>query len=353
MDTIQPLHFMVAAAIQVAANGAAMQEVRLLPFGTHKFRDRDEGFTLRPENAAAVMAASLAYAGAQDIPTDYDHQLVYNTGPGKGGTAEASGWIKNLRIGADGIYGDIEWTAEAAAKISAKKYRYLSPVFGVDKKTNSVTCIYNAALTNTPAIDGLTVLAAATQPKDEKMDLKALAASLSLKADADLEQIIAASKKLAEDLALATATIKTFQTAFGVKENAKNEEIVAAAAQLKEAKTAGEGEIVVSASVIAEMQTEINANRETRIAASIDTAIADGKITPAQRDLYLGMMRKDEAGITALIASAVPVLNNASTTTGQAKTNDKGLSQEQIIAASIAGVSQDEYAATLKAEENS
>jgi hypothetical protein len=53
--------------------------------------------------------------------------------PGVGGTAKAAGWIKELQVRDDGIFGRVEWTEAAAAAIKAGEYRYLSPVFFHDQ----------------------------------------------------------------------------------------------------------------------------------------------------------------------------------------------------------------------------
>ena len=346
-----------ASAIDIAANDNALQpdgtlkkRYRLLPMGKFELRGHGKTCVMTPSLALTVIANSKALLGAQEIPVDYDHQAEEALKQ-KGATAIASGWIapSSLAVEADGIYGEIHFTKAATEKILAKEYRYFSPVIGLTK-TNQIVAIVRGGLTNSPSIDNLTEIAAGQLNQEDKMDLTALAALFSLGADATLEQITAAAKKQGENLLAASAVIATFQTAFGVKENASAEEIVAASAAIKSAKPAGEGDVIVSASAIAEMQAEINASRETRLAASIDTAIAAGKITPAQREVYIGMMRKDEAGVSALIASSLPVLNNKAQIEGQAKTGESGLTEVQILAASIAGVSHADYLETLKSE---
>jgi len=59
---------------------------------------------------------------AVDIVVDYEHQTLTNS------QAPASGWIKGLSLGNDGIYAEVEWTDRAKGYLSNKEYRYLSPV---------------------------------------------------------------------------------------------------------------------------------------------------------------------------------------------------------------------------------
>ena len=56
----------------------------------------------------------------------------------------------------------IEWTERAREMIASGEYRYLSPVFGFDSQTGAVTYVHSVALTNDPALIGLSDLAAAT-----------------------------------------------------------------------------------------------------------------------------------------------------------------------------------------------
>jgi hypothetical protein len=48
-----------------------------------------------------------------------------------------------------------EWTPAARAAILAQEYRYISPVFTYTVPSGEITRIVSAALTNTPALDGM------------------------------------------------------------------------------------------------------------------------------------------------------------------------------------------------------
>lgn len=85
-----------------------------------------------------------------DIVIDYEHQTLTN------GQAPAGGWIKELALKADGIYAKVEWTEKAKSYLRNKEYRYLSPVIMVRKSDNRVTELHSVALTNCPAINGMT-----------------------------------------------------------------------------------------------------------------------------------------------------------------------------------------------------
>lgn len=88
-----------------------------------------------------------------DIPVDYEHQTLQNV------QAPAAGWIKEIMLKSDGVYAVVEWTDKAAQYIKEKEYRYLSPVVSVRETDRRALLLHSVALTNTPAIDGMTAIA--------------------------------------------------------------------------------------------------------------------------------------------------------------------------------------------------
>ncbi len=140
-----------------------VDEFRLMPAGLFSATDgRPQGLPgWRMSRAGALEIIRLAAARVSDFLIDYEHQSLNTASNGK--PNPAAGWFKRLewREG-DGLYvTDARWTASAAAMIKAKEYRFISPVFHYDKQ-GEVLGIVSAALTNTPALDGLTELAAAS-----------------------------------------------------------------------------------------------------------------------------------------------------------------------------------------------
>lgn len=85
-----------------------------------------------------------------DIVIDYEHQTLSDV------QAPASGWIKDLILKSDGIFARVEWTLPAKQYLAKKEYRYLSPVVLVRKSDHKAIQLHSVALTNTPAIDGMT-----------------------------------------------------------------------------------------------------------------------------------------------------------------------------------------------------
>jgi phage I-like protein len=89
---------------------------------------------------------------------DYDHSSDLAAPEGR--PAPAAGWLKQFKVEHGAIFARIEWTADAAEAVKAKKYRYVSPVFEHNKE-GKVERILRAALTNNPALINLPAIAAA------------------------------------------------------------------------------------------------------------------------------------------------------------------------------------------------
>jgi hypothetical protein len=146
------------AMVEAAATG---QWVQLLPWGVVRTLDGRE-FVFDEQAAAAVMAAWDARFG--DLAVDYDHQSLNPLAP----RAPAAGWIVELEVRAPaegeeptaehGLWGMVEWTPAAQQHLAQKEYRYISPVVYVDDEWR-VEELVGAALTNSPAIDGMAAAA--------------------------------------------------------------------------------------------------------------------------------------------------------------------------------------------------
>lgn len=125
--------------------------IQLLPFGKV---DTDKGNFLVDELALKELMQSFSNQ-TNDVVIDYEHQTLKDV------VAPASGWIKQLENRSSaGLWALVEWTPKAKGLISCKEYRYISPVVLVRKSDNRAVRLHSAGLTNTPAIDGMTPIAA-------------------------------------------------------------------------------------------------------------------------------------------------------------------------------------------------
>ena len=149
----------VVAALETQA-GRVPEWVRLLPLGEVPLGDGREPLWVDEEALAAILT-HFRERGL-DLVVDYEHQTL------SGRKAPAAGWIRELEIRSaggtpepeDGLWARVEWTATAREHLRAREYRYFSPVLRLEEGTRRPLALLHAALTNTPAINGLAPLVA-------------------------------------------------------------------------------------------------------------------------------------------------------------------------------------------------
>ncbi len=126
--------------------------LRLLPLGQVNLVDGRPPFEVDPQSLADLVQAFGARG--TDLVIDYEHQSL------KGGQAPAAGWIKDLEVREDGLWAKVEWTGQAEEYLKRREYRYFSPVLRLDPESRRPQELMNVALTNIPAIQGLSPLVA-------------------------------------------------------------------------------------------------------------------------------------------------------------------------------------------------
>lgn len=329
------------AALSLALSPAAGSEIQLTPAGLFKARDG------RPANIAgwridaAIAARVVALAAGRKTPIviDYEHQTL--NAEKNGQPAPAAGWFSTLewREGQGLFATGVEWTAKAKAMIEAGEYKFISPVFGFDPRTGEVLQLHMAALTNTPAVDGMDAVAALAQefftrgeaPNHyEDRPMKAIALLLGLAEDASEADITAAV------------------TALKAK-TAENETTIAA---LKAQKP--DPAEYVPVETVTKLQTQVAALTTRLNDGELDDVVQDalkaGKLLPAMEAWARELGKKDIAALKAYVEK-VPAVLNGNQTGGRAPEAgaDGELTADQLAVCKLMGVSVDDYKATLKA----
>jgi phage I-like protein len=173
--------------------------VHLIPAGSFGGRDGRGPYSLDAE--AVLTAFSEA---ALPLVIDYEHQT--QAAPENGQAAPAAGWVDELAIRADGLYGRVTWTARAREMIQAREYRYISPVFEYIPDTGRVCGLVGAGLTNRPNLRLTALNRAGHQTKGTEMEWKKqLRALFGLSETADDAAIAAALDNVNERLATPAA----------------------------------------------------------------------------------------------------------------------------------------------------
>lgn len=307
----------IAAAAEAGAQGVWL---RLLPAGTFMLRDGRGPYDAGGKaELQAIVDRTLQHAAATELMVDYDHQAVFGAQPGVGGRAEAAGWIKQLEARDDGIYGLVQWTAEAAAKIEARAYRYLSPLFTHTGKTSGrVGKLLNVGLVNMPALDLAAVAASSLFTEKEPEDMNAIARALGLADGASEAAILAALNErhgkvaaavglkpdasfddVLKAAAAALAGLNAVAAAAGLQVGATSEQVVAAMAKS------------VPMSMVTELQTQVKTLQQSiegkEVAEAVAAAMQAGKVSPAQEAWARTYAKADLAGFKTFVDNA-PVL---------------------------------------------
>ncbi len=235
----------------------APEWVHLVPAGQITARDGRSFVNSVPE---AVIEAFEA--NGIDLPIDYEHA---NDNPQAklAGPIPAAGWIKELAARKDGIWGRVEWTDRARAMISAREYRFLSPVLMIDKHTKQIFRLKGAGLVHNPALH-ITALASEQDPMPNPDFMARLAQMLKLEDGATEDDILAALGKhlSAKPDPREYAPTEAFREQF----------------------------------------EELAAFREEKARGKVDQAIAQGVMTPAAREWAVDLCMADEASFDTFVA---------------------------------------------------
>lgn len=333
--------------------GAPPAEVQLFPMGRIEGRDGRGPWELVDQaHAEAVIAATRTLVGPQDMMIDYDHQAVFAVGAGKGGTAEAAGWLPldTLEARADGIWGRPNWTAAAAARLADKAYRYLSPYFGSDKATGRLTRIFNVGLVNQPAIREIAAAAAVDLNPGTPQSMKTILKALGLKDDATEGEACASIAALTQ-AASSAEQLAAAATALGLKPEATGEEVVAAATAAA-AGGAPDPAKFVPIAALTEVTDKLKVINEERATAAVDEATAAGKLTPALRQWGIDLFNQDEARFAAFVKGQ-PAVIPAGKSPAAGKVDGDGkaqLTDEDRQACAALGVSEEDFLKTRESE---
>jgi len=301
----------------------APELVLLFRAGRNELEGKDP--YLVDEESFRLVAAEFARRG-NDLVFDYEHQTL------EGVQAPAAGWVKELSWDpAAGIIARVEWTERGAAYVAAREYRYFSPVFYVRKSDNKLVGLHSVALTNDPRHNHLDPILAKLQPMEGSMDfLKKLAAKLGLPETATEDEVMAAVAKLqgaSGDVPDAVAA------ALGL--SAKDTSTVVASIHALRQSTKG----VVSREEFEALQAKLVDRDVTDVVAK---AMADGKITPDQKDWAVQYAKSDIAGFKMFVAKAPVVVPTGKLPDGQEAEDKVQANAMTTQIASMMGLSNDD-----------
>lgn len=257
------------AETELPSEGAAPAWVHLLPLGTIKGRD---GRTFHLGNPDQVIAAS---ENGADLPIDYEHQIDDPSRRKKGAAVPAAGWIKELQIRDEGIWGRVEWTQAARNMIAAKEYRYISPVLIHTLHDGRVIKLQGASLVHRPNLHLIALSSEQVPGAIAGKDMGKIAIALGLPEDAEIATI------------LTTLSVRL---------------------------TAPDPAQYIPVAAVVQLMSERNSTmsllKEREATTMVDHAVIGGYITPAMKPWAVALCTQDPASFKSFMASSAPAYAN-------------------------------------------
>lgn len=327
-----------------------------MPSGTVETVNGVGPFRLDPQEAQAVIAASLASSPDGKLVIDLNHST--DLAAPQGQPAPAQGWIEGLEARADGIWGRVSWTEAGRSALMDRAYRFISPVVRHARSTGKVVALLRASLTNNPNIHRLQPVLNHATPEDDMNLLKALNAALGLAEAGTEADALAAVTALKTGTALNTALLAKVAKAAKLAETADEATILNAVTALADpAQT-------VPAASFAEVQTALNAattrlatleqdGKRARAEAFVDGAIKQGRagVKPS-RDYFISLHMADAKQCETMVAG-FPVMTGEMAFAAPAEAGAVSLNAADTTVARLLGLKPDDMAKTRKSlEEN-
>jgi phage I-like protein len=310
--------------------------LRLLPLGQVNLVDGRPPFEVDPESLTDMVKAFGARG--TDLVIDYEHQSL------KGGQAPAAGWIKDLEAREDGLWAQVEWTGKAEDYLKQREYRYFSPVLRIDPDSRRPQEIMNVALTNVPAIQGLSPLVAKwggealnvgepqTKPASEggrsaqetvgwEAYKERVTLAMELKARYGLEPEAAESDLWQKSVEF----FRDLSQGLGLPEEATVSQLKGGLDALK----AGKAHMQTLEEELTKLKAQLSEETANR---ALEEAMLAGKVSPAQKDWALSYCRRDPENFKIYVDKAprvVPVGERLNLGEGEHR-EDQGLTPEEL-----------------------
>lgn len=263
----------------------APQEIVLIPSGS-PVMGRDGRTFLNSDPKAFIERTK---ARGVDLPIDENHSS--DQWPWMG--CPALGWIKELRLDDQGqVVGSVEWTDEGRSYIETKKYRYISPTFPLDPKTNEILFLLGAALTNRPNLQLPALNSQSNIDHKKEIPMKEILKLLGLSDDATEEVALNAIAQL------------------------KAKQVMTQSVDLTQYAPRGDMKMMEERALKAEKALEaLQKNTlDTKAQEVVHNAMKMGKISPASKEAYLALCSSEEGlkKCIKILEDSAPVISQNS-----------------------------------------
>ena len=253
----------------------------------------------------------------------------------------------------DVIVGKVEWTPKGREYIANKEYRYLSPVVLVRKSDNKAVVLHSAALTNTPAIDGMFPIVNSASledfeiegegKKENMMELNKLIKLLGLPESATEEDV---TGKITEILSALDAQKGDPEKKDGGTELVANKTILDLLELPADAKIADvAAQIMACKAGDTALQERVkqleNAEKQRNADDLVLQAMKDGKISAAQKDWATTYALSDPEGFKVFVEKAPVVVPVGKLAHGDDRKKD-GMSEVDMKILKDLGISKED-----------
>lgn len=331
-DNLRAIVFQVELE-PIASSELPVSVAQVLPVGDVHVVDGRGDFRVSELSVVSI----LHYFGSTrtDLAFDYDHGMYYGDNMLAAGWGEKvwaivpEEWVSRIKPflsaysedrvdvmagdeSVQGVYVFTRWTAGAAEKIQSREYRYISPVVFFNY-AGEAEYIWNAALVNAPAIDGMEPLAASRLPAARAIETETLTEAVEpaeMKGAENMKMETFAAvldidvDPTAEDFDAEAFSAKVEEALGGLKERAEQAEALAAEnLQVKvERDEANEALAATVAERDALRKAQEQAESERRNLV-LEAAISDGRLAASQREWAEGNWDAFEALLPTLTAN--------------------------------------------------
>ena len=293
-------------------SGATPPEwIKVTPRGPTKTRD-GRNYIFDPEALVARFKAD-----GIDLPVDTDHSTALRATRGE--APNTIGHVTALEARPDGTYARVSWLDGGKAVLAARTHRYVSPTIHTDTAGN-VTWLHSVALVSAPALSMPALaqtLAGHAHMTPLENPMKQIAKALGLADDANEAACLAVLNGRIE--------VKPLATALGLAETADAAACLGAIGTMRQGSTTALTETQATlAATTARLAAVEKANRDKDLNDTIEAALKDRKIVPAQRDTYAQMASTDDGlkNVKALLAVTPPGLQGSGLDARAVETGD-------------------------------
>lgn len=226
-------------------------------------------------------------ANAMDLPVDYEHATQVKGSIGE--AAPAVGWIKGLEVRNGEIWARVEWNTQGKTAIGERQYRYVSPGFTFNKITGIISKMVSAGLTNVPNFEMAALNRRSNREESETMDAAVLEV-LGLAQSATAAQAVMAIQLLKD---AETTALNSAQTPDATK-------FVPVATH------------ELALNKITAFEVADKGREDVAVNASVDAAVAAGKIAPASKDFYIATCKANGVEAFNTMIEGAPVIADVS-----------------------------------------